>query len=206
MRRRRSKLATGTAVVVALTVIAVTAAAENPSGSWTVDGDRSEITFVSEAPLERFTGSSDQLEGTVDFDVDDPAAATGAFQFPVGSVKTGNSTRDRHLAGERWLHAEEHPHVRFTIEHFDDVEVAKSEDRLDYRGTARGTVELRGVEQTEEADVQIAVLPDRQLARVQFELEFALADYNVEGSRDRAIGANVGETIEVEGTIYADGS
>lgn len=194
----------GAIALFGLVVVATTAVAGELAGAWDVDGDQSQLKFVSDAPMERFTGTTDALEGTVNFDPDEPSAATGEIRFPVDSVKTGNSTRDRHLTQQSWLHADEYPNVRFEITEFRDVEVADTGDRLDFRGSAEGVVEMRGVEQIEDAEIEVAVLPDQKRTRVKFELDVAIEDYGVEGTRDRGIGANVGETIDIEGTIFAD--
>ncbi len=204
MRRKMlAKMFIATAVVFAVVGITSTVVADAPSGSWAIDDDRSQIRFVSDAPMERFTGTSSAIEGEIRFDPDDPSATEGTIQFPVESVETGNSTRDRHLTQESWLHADEHPNVTFEIGEFEDVRVARGDERLDFEGTATGTVTMRGESNEEEAKVQVAVLPDQNLARVQFELDFSVRDYGVEGTRDRGIGSSVGETIDVEGTIYA---
>ncbi len=172
---------------------------------WTVDGDRSSITFQSNAPMESFSGTTEDISGSIQWNRSSPQAATGEISFPVESLRTGNRTRDRHLAGDDWLNADASPDVRFALQGLEDVRVARTESgQIHYRANAKGTIEVNGVENATDASVQVAVLPQDRLARIQFELEFALADHNVEGvGGDRAIGTAVGEVIQVEGTVFA---
>ncbi len=190
---------------VALMVMlsASTAWAGDDDDQWEVDGDRSSLRFVSDAPMEKIVGTSEQLQGTIEFDVDNPSDLDGTIKFPVDSMRTGNSTRDRHLTQEDWLHAEEYPHVSFEVVDFDNVEIARTDDRVDVRGTVTGNVEVRGVSKEHEVDIQFAVLPEQNLARVQPELSIRLADHDVAGA-DNTIGTEVGEVIEVTMTIYAN--
>ena len=178
--------------------------ADESVDEWSISPDRSSITFHSSAPAESFSGTSEDISGTVRWNRDSPRYSTAEISFPVESMRTGNRTRDRHLANDDWLNADEHPEVRFTLEGLDDLRVARPEGQIHYRATARGTVDLHGVEKETEATVEIAVLGQDKIARIQPSLEFALADHNIEGAGgDRAIGTAVGEVIEVEGTIYA---
>lgn len=171
--------------------------------TWTINTERSSIEFISDAPMERIVGNSDDIEGEVTFDSAAPSETSGEIKFPVDSLETGNSTRDHHLTQEDWLYAEQHPYIAFRIEGLEDPEVARSEDRLDFRGTAVGTLEVRGVEQPVEAQVEIAILPAQSLARVQPEFSIHLPDFEIPG-RDNAVGREVGETIEIEGLLYAN--
>lgn len=195
-----SLIATAISVVLAVGTHAI---ADDATDVWNVDESRSSITFTSEAPAEKIVGTSEEVTGSVQWNRQSPARSTGKLSFPVDSMRTGNSLRDRHLTEEDWLGADENPDVIFTLEKIKDLETARSDNRIDYRGTAVGKIELNGVEQPNEASVQIAVLPERKLARIQPEISFRLADHNVKGA-DGAIGSEVGKVIEVEGLIYAN--
>lgn len=202
-RMPASRVAGIAAAVAVMGIVGATAVADDGAQQWTIDGDRSSIEFVSDAPMERIVGTSEQLEGAVYFDADNVSQTRGEIRFPVDSMRTGNSTRDRHLTQESWLHADEYPEITFQIEGLEDVETARSENRIDYRGTATGTVEVRGVEQDSEATVEFAVLPERGVARIQPEFQLRLADHDVEGA-DNNIGNEVGEVIDIKGLIYAN--
>ncbi len=187
----------------ALLIAASNVTAEDSVVEWTVDEERSSISFTSEAPAEKIVGTSEEVTGTIKWNNARTSQTTAELSFPVNSMRTGNSLRDRHLTEEDWLNASENPDVRFTVTGLEDVRVARSENRTDYRATAVGTVELNGVEHPNKASVEIAILPERKVARIRPTLEFRLADHNVRGA-DGVVGTEVGKVIEVEGLIYAN--
>lgn len=192
------------AVLIGSVLLTTTATADDTIDEWSIDDDSSVLTFESEAPMESFSGTSEQISGTLEWNRDNPRESTGEISFPVDSMRTGNSTRDRHLTEEDWLNAEENPTVRFTLEGLDDLRAARPDGQIHYRGTARGTIELNGVENDTEADIWVAILPEDRIVQIKPELEFDLEDYNVEGvGGDRAIGTAVAETIEVHGELRA---
>ncbi len=167
----------------------------------TVDAERSSLSFTSSAPAEKIVGTTDQLDGVIDIDLSDLEDVSGTIGFPVESVSTGNSLRDKHLQQQDWLYAEEHPRVSFTIDEVDIQEKTEKEGRTDLEGIAYGTVQMRGVGQSKRASIEVALLPDKQKMRIQFELEADVTEHGVEG-RDSAIGSKVAEVIDIEGTIY----
>ncbi len=199
---RRFSLAALTLLLALAT--ATSASAQDGEASWSVDDSRSSITFESDAPAERFTGTSESIEGSIDWNFDAPAESTGTISFPVATVRTGNSTRDRHLQNRDWLHADEYPTITFTLEGLSDLRTARTDSgQIHHRATADGSLEVRGVENSIEASVEIAIIPEQKTARVMPKLQFGLADHNIEGAGgDRAIGHGVGEVIDVRGTVY----
>lgn len=189
-------------VLAMVFALSSTVLADDSVQTWKVDDSRSSITFTSDAPAERIVGTSEEITGEIRWDPLRPSQARGEISFPVTSMRTGNSLRDRHLAGDDWLNADENPNVTFRLESMKDVRVARSENRIDYRATAVGTITLNGVEQPSEASVEIAVLPERKLARIQPTITFALADHEITGTQG-TVGAEVGRTIDVKGLVYA---
>lgn len=193
-------------VITALTFVVTTTGtviADDAIAEWTVDKERSSISFTSDAPAEKIVGTSEEVSGTIHWNTVRTSQTTAELSFPVDSMRTGNRLRDRHLTEEDWLNASEHPEVRFTVTGLEDVLVARSENRTDYRATAVGTVELNGVEHPNRASIEVAILPERKVARIRPKLEFRLADHEVRGA-DGAVGSEVGKVIEVEGLIYAN--
>lgn len=168
----------------------------------TVDGERSSITFTSDAPGERIVGTASSLSGTLSVDLDAVEATTGTLRFPVRSMQTGNRTRDRHLVGREWLNAAANPDVVFTVERVSDVTRESEGTRITIRGTAHGQVEVNGVRAPATARIEVILLTDRGSARIQPTFTIRLADHEVRGARG-AIGDTVGETIDIEGLIYA---
>lgn len=62
------------------------------------------VFFKAKMPLNSYTGKSDQLHGTIDFE-------TGALEFsvPLNSIKTGIKKRDKHMY--ELLNSEQYPKV-----------------------------------------------------------------------------------------------
>lgn len=84
------------------------------SHSWHVTSG-SRIQFVSDAPLERITGTSSTVAGDLTIDPTDLSSARGFVTVAVSSLETANDLRDEHLHSDSWLDAAAHPEARFEI-------------------------------------------------------------------------------------------
>lgn len=168
----------------------------------TLDADRSRLTFVSDAPGERIVGSASNIEGSIQWDLDHLAGTTADIRFPVRSMETGNRLRDRHLVGRQWLDADAHSHVRLEVTGLESIEREDDGEQVRVQAVARGFVTVRGERAPMQARVQVVILPARGAVRIQPTLTIRLADHNVEGQRG-VIGDKVGETIDIEGLLYA---
>ena len=190
--------------ILMLLVSLVLASESNASDATTLnlDSERSTITFTSDAPGERIVGTASSVSGTLSVDLDNPETASGTMQFPVSGMRTGNRSRDRHLAGREWLNASANPNVTFTLERLSDVTREAEGERVTIRARAHGQVEVNGVSAPAEAQVEVILLMDRRSARIQPTFAIRLADHQVRGARG-AIGDTVGETIDIEGLLYA---
>lgn len=166
-----------------------------------VDARRSTITFTSDAPGERFVGTAGELSGTISTDTANFAATTGTISFPVSSMNTGNTLRDRHMRGSDWLNADANPQISFTIERLEGVATSTNGNRTDVTATAHGQVTVNGVTAPATATVTVALNAETKTGRVQTTFAVSLANHNVTGA-DNAIGSSVGETIDIEGTVY----
>ena len=184
-------------------MIPTAAADDEDSQIWMVDTSRSTLTFTSEAPAEKIIGTTEEVQGRIQWNEQSPATSTGQILFPVSSMRTGNRLRDRHLQGDDWLGADANPNVTFELQGLRDVTQERDDDRINLKATAYGTVTLNGVTNEETAQITIAILPEQSVARIQPKLEFSLSDYEVQGTRG-TIGREVGSTIEVEALIYAN--
>jgi polyisoprenoid-binding protein YceI len=186
--------------MASLMLLASTASAQ--SASLSVDGRRSTLSFISDAPGERIVGTASGISGSIQTDLANPAATTGTIQFPVSSMETGNAMRDRHMQGEQWLNGDANPNIVFTIERIDNPTVSTNGNRTDITGTAVGTVTINGVAAPVQAQVAVALNSETRTARIQPTFSVSLAAHNIAG-RDGAIGDTVGATIAIEGTVYA---
>lgn len=189
-------------LVLALAPLLAVASMAHAETALVLDSERSTITFTSDAPGERIVGTAPTVSGTLSVDLDNPETASGTMQFPVNGMRTGNRSRDRHLAGREWLNASANPNVTFTLERLSDVTREVEGERITIRARAHGQVEVNGVSAPAEAQVEVILLMDRRSARIQPTFAIRLADHQVRGARG-AIGDTVGETIDIEGLLYA---
>ena len=83
------------------------------TGTWTVDPVHSEVSFtVRHMMVSKVRGRFDKFEGTITTDPD-PLRSTVTATVDLGSVNTGNETRDNHIRSEDFFHTEKHPTMTF---------------------------------------------------------------------------------------------
>lgn len=91
-------------------------------------------------------GHFKNVEGTLEFDPDDPAASSVETRIEAATLWTGDEDRDAHLRGDDFLAVEEHPWIEFRGS---DVEV-----RSETEFAVGGELTLRGVTRPVELDVR----------------------------------------------------
>ena len=93
-----------------------TAAVEIPgyvTGTWTIDPVHSEVSFVvRHMMVSKVRGRFDKFEGTITTAAD-PLQSAVTATVDLGSVNTGNETRDNHIRSEDFFHTEKHPVMTF---------------------------------------------------------------------------------------------
>lgn len=102
-----------TGILLALTALSATAFAAPVK--YTVQTQLENVnvaTVESETDLENFTGRTNQVSGTVNFDA---AAKTGSATIVVDgkSLSTGVAARDGHMRGKDWLNFDAVPDIKF---------------------------------------------------------------------------------------------
>lgn len=167
----------------------------------TVDGAKSSISFISEAPAEKIQGTGKKLSGSIKLTIGEASTAAGTITMPVEAMETGNKLRDRHMHGGDWLNAKKNANITFAVASLKDAKTAKDGDKTVITATAVGKVSVNGVEVDKEAPVTITALPDKGIVKVETKLSVKLADHKVAGKKG-VVGSKVGETIEITGLIY----
>ncbi|MFP2930602.1 YceI family protein [Pyxidicoccus sp. 3LG] len=160
---------------------------------------RDTVAFMLDAPLEVINGLSNQVRGRVEVKGD---KASGRFQVPVKSIKTGNDTRDEHLRNDRWLDAAKAPDIVFE---FTDLALpAALESGKPVKVTGKGRFTVRGVTREEPVEVTATYLKASgetkhraagDLLRVRAKFQLPLEAYGIK--RTEALVLKVGETAEV---------
>jgi polyisoprenoid-binding protein YceI len=83
------------------------------TGTWTIDPVHSEVSFVvRHMMVSKVRGRFDKFEGTITT-ASDPLQSTVEATIDLGSVNTGNETRDNHIRSEDFFHIEKHPTMTF---------------------------------------------------------------------------------------------
>jgi polyisoprenoid-binding protein YceI len=83
------------------------------AGTWTIDPVHSEVSFtVRHMMVSKVRGRFDKFEGTITT-APDPLDSSVTAAIDLGSVNTGNETRDGHIRSEDFFHVEKHPTMTF---------------------------------------------------------------------------------------------
>ncbi|RUO87647.1 YceI family protein [Corallococcus sp. AB018] len=198
-------------VLMLAATLSLSASAAEPAASdkhfvFRDPNSRDTVMFVLDAPLEVINGLSNQVTGRVDVQ---GQKASGRFQVPVKSIKTGNETRDGHLQNDRWLDAAKHPDIVFE---FKDVTLpAPLANAKPVVLKTKGTFTIHGITREEPVEVTATYLQETaetknraagELLRVRAKFQIPLEAYGIQ--RTEALLLKVGERAEV--TVDAWGS
>jgi len=172
--------------------------------TFTTDGDRNQIRFISKAPFEDIDGLVTDLYGSVEFDAKSPQSMNGNIVVKVDAMRTGINLRDQHLRGSEWLDAKQYPYISFDIHGF-TLKQKESGNKL--IGSANGSFTMRGISKNITADVELLYLVESEKTRerapgdllgVKAKFAVKLSDFNV---KNVVIGQKVAETISIEVSI-----
>ncbi len=165
---------------------------------------RNQAMFFSSTPLEDVTGLSNDVKGSVNFDVSDVSTLKGSISITTASLKTGIDLRDEHLQSENWLDAESYPEITFVIK---NVSNAKSiaDNKLETKVT--GDFTTHGVTKEVIAEVTMTYLDESEqtkkrahgdLLGVEAKFSIVLTDYEVE---NMVLGQKVSDSIDITVTM-----
>jgi len=81
---------------------------------WQIDPAHSQVDFaVKHMMFSKVRGSFQELEGSLTLNPSKPEASSVSVTIDAASIDTGVEDRDQHLRSGDFLHAEEHPELRF---------------------------------------------------------------------------------------------
>lgn len=147
-----------------------------------VDGSGgSSIQFVSDAPLEKFTGKNTNLSGEITVDPGKVTTGKADIKADAGSFKTNVALRDEHLRGENWLDAKKYPAARFVVTKISGAEKLKPNDLTEV--TVSGKFSLHGVTKDVTTKAKVRFTPGgasgKDSLRIQASFTVHLEDYKV---------------------------
>lgn len=152
------------AAIAAATTLSAAAPVFAAEAAYKLDPAHTETTFV----IDRFgfnsvIGLFAASEGTIWLDEAAPEKSRVEATVTVGSLLTGNATRDEHLKGERWLNAAKNPTMTFKS--------TKVEKTGDTTAKVTGDLTIMGVTQPAVLDVKlnkIGTAPNNQKKQAGF--------------------------------------
>lgn len=152
------------AAIAAATTLSAAAPVFAAGAAYKLDAAHTETTFV----IDRFgfnsvIGLFAESEGTIWLDEAAPEKSRVEATVTVGSLLTGNATRDEHLKGERWLNAAKNPTMTFKS--------TKVEKTGDTTAKVSGDLTIMGVTQPAVLDVKlnkIGTAPNNQKKQAGF--------------------------------------
>ena len=164
------------------------------------DNKRNQATFYSTTPFENFTGLTNDIKGSVTFNVSDISTMKGTFVVTTASLKTGIELRDSDLKSEEWLDAEQYPKITFTIKKVSDIN--KIEDnKLDAK--VAGDFTVHGVTKEVVTDAILTYLDASEktkevapgdLLGVVAKFIITISDYDVDNI---VLGRKVSDKIDI---------
>jgi polyisoprenoid-binding protein YceI len=165
---------------------------------------RNQAMFFSSTPLEDVTGLSNDVKGSVTFDVSDVSTLSGLISITTASLRTGIELRDGHLQSENWLDAESYPDITFVIKNVSNVKSAE-DNKLEAK--VIGEFTAHGVTKEVIADVTMTYLDQSEqtkkrapgdLLGVEAKFSIVLSDYEVE---NMVLGQKVSDSIDITVTM-----
>jgi polyisoprenoid-binding protein YceI len=172
---------------------------------------KNEIRFVSDAPLEKISGTAQEITGKFSIDLQNIGATSGSFTVPVRSMVTGSSSRDSHMYDTEWLDADAYKNITYNLK---SVVVEKTDNstpgRTVVNGTAKGEFFLHGISKPLDAKVKITYLSESAQTRgiasgdlvlVNAEFSVPLKAHGVKG-KGNIVGTKVGESITINAQLF----
>ena len=165
---------------------------------------RNQAMFFSSTPLEDVTGLSNDVKGSVTFDVSDVSTLSGSISITTASLRTGIELRDSHLQSENWLDAESYPEITFVIKNVSNV---KSVEDNKLEAKVIGDFTTHGVTKEVIAEVTMTYLDESEqtkkrapgdLLGVEAKFSIVLSDYEVE---NMVLGQKVSDSIDITVTM-----
>jgi len=173
------------------------------------DNPRNQATFFSTTPFEDFTGLTNDIKGSVGFNVADISTLKGSFVVTVESMKTGIDLRDHDMKSEEWLDAEEYPEITFVIKKVSNMGII---EKNKLQASVTGNFSVHGVTKEVVAEATMTYLDESEktkavapgdLLGVEAKFTITLSDYDVD---NLVLGQKVSDKIDVTVNVVGSSS
>ncbi len=165
------------------------------------DKGRNQTTFTSITELDEVDGTSNDVSGTVSFDVRNVAnTLKGEISISTASIKTGIAMRDRDLRAPKWLDADQFPTISFTIKKVTGV-TKLADNKLQVN--LIGTFFLHGVKNDIPVTATLTYLDESQVTEsrepgdllgVNAKFQIMLSKFGV---KNMILGSRVADKIDI---------
>lgn len=118
-----------------------------------LDGAHTSPTFQVRHFFTQVTGRFDAVQGTVNWNHEDPTRSSVTLRIDVTSVNTGNEKRDQHLESADFFDAANHPTLVFESTRIEPSEAAD-------RWIVHGDLTIRGVTRSVAIDLEVVGFGD----------------------------------------------
>lgn len=168
------------------------------------------MKYLSDAPLEKISGTAKGVSGQFTLDASNLEATTGTITVQVLSMKSGVTKRDEHMYNADWLDAEKYPTITFQIQKLENVQVSTDNGISIIKANAVGKFTLHGVSKEMKIPIVMKYVKESEatkkrasgdLVMVNANFSVALKDYNVKG-KSGIVGSKVGESIQLEAALF----
>ncbi|MGK7389871.1 MAG: YceI family protein [Candidatus Cyclobacteriaceae bacterium M2_1C_046] len=129
--------------------------------------DNGYARFRAEAPLNSYSGESNDLQGSVNLDTKEVQ-----FKLKVRSLDTDNDQRDQDMY--ELMNVSQYPYIEFNGRIADDLNLNKGKQKL----TVKGEMRVRDV--TREISIEGAIQKEGDKLRIEASWDLLLSDYNIE--------------------------
>ena len=197
MFRITTRLLTAVAVFAAVPAWAASPFA-GKTGKLTVDitGGDTSFTFDGPAAVGQIKGVASGASGQFTIgDAADLATTKGSAKVAVKDMKTGNPTRDQHMMAPEWLDAGKAPQIVFDLQSLSGLTV----DGQKAKGTATGTLSIRGNAKPVTVPVTVTVNKDMTMVKLDAKFTVSRANFGIVGKK--MPGMEVGDVITIETSI-----
>lgn len=173
------------------------------AANWTIDTDRSSITFGGSESGNKFQGKIEKVEASIIFDPENLDKTAAVLTFDMATAKTGNASYDGALKGAEWLNIDRFPTAQFklgSIVRQSGGGQAGDVQSADY--TVTGDFTLAGVTKQISFPAHISITDTHQ-AEARADFTIPRLDYNI-GRQADGDGTIVSQDITVNVLIIAD--
>lgn len=171
---------------------------------------KSQVKFVSAAPMEEIHGTASDIVGDITLDPSNLEGTTARIEVGVASMETGIKKRDEHLHSKDWLDAEQFPKIVFEVENLKDVSVKSQGAKADIKAVATGSFTLHGITKEVSIPVEMTYLLASEKTKkrapgdflvVKGKFQIALKDFDISGNRGM-VGSRVGTEIDLDANFF----